>query len=100
MYCSGPLELSPEFNFDFWNIGTTNQIRKEQPMLKPYSVDIEVITKWTVEIHANDEVEAQEIAENMDLDEIESSADFKEVVSVQSTDVQEITDKETIDDGE
>ena len=61
-------------------------------MKKPYSVDIEVITTWTVEIHAADEDDAYEIAENLDLDEIEDGADFREMRSVEVIDVQEITD--------
>lgn len=60
--------------------------------MKVYSVNIDVITRWTVEIDANDENEAQQIAEEMGFGEIEDSADFEELRSVEATDVQEITD--------
>jgi hypothetical protein len=60
--------------------------------MKPYSVEIDVTTRYTIEIHANNEEKAQEIAENMDLDEIESDANFKDLRSAEVTNVEEITD--------
>ena len=59
--------------------------------MKPYSVEIDVTTTHTIEIHANNEEEAQEIAENMDLDDIESGDDFEELRSIEVTNVEEIT---------
>ena len=50
--------------------------------MKPYNVEIDVTTRWTVEVHAEDEDEATTQAESMSLDEIAASGDFKELVDV------------------
>lgn len=59
--------------------------------MKPYSVEIDVTTRWTVEIHADSEDEAWNKAENMSADEIEEEGDFKELRPVVVNDVGEIT---------
>ena len=61
-------------------------------MTRPYSVEIDVTTRWTVEIHADSEDEEWSKAENMSADEIEEEGDFKEELSVEVNDVEEITD--------
>lgn len=58
--------------------------------MKPYSVEIEMTTRWTVEIHANDEDEVQQIVEEGGFDEDDGS--FKEVQSVEIINIEEITD--------
>lgn len=57
--------------------------------MKPYRVQVEVTTKWTLEVYGEDEQEAEDRAQNMDLDEIESSGDFDEITNVEVTDVQQ-----------
>ena len=63
--------------------------------MRPYKVTVDVTTRWTVEIHANDETEAQQVAEYMGTDEIEAAGDCSEVVSIEAVDVIELDrDKE------
>ena len=40
-----------------------------------YRVEVEVTTKWILEVHAENEQEAAQKASNMDLDEIEVIGD-------------------------
>jgi hypothetical protein len=60
--------------------------------VKPYSVEIDVTMRYTIEIHANDENEAQKIAENMNPDAIDLEDGFGELRSIETTNVEEITD--------
>jgi hypothetical protein len=59
-------------------------------MIKPYSVEVEVTTRWTVEIHADNEDEAKEKAEELAFSEIEISGDFEETLSAEVTNIEEI----------
>lgn len=63
--------------------------------MKPYEVMVEVTTRWTMEIHANDETEAQQFAEDVDTEDIEAAGDHSEVISIEAVDVIELDrDKE------
>jgi len=63
--------------------------------MKPYEVTVDVTTRWTMEIHANDEIEAQQFAEDVDMEDIEAAGDCSEVVSIEAVDVIELDrDKE------
>jgi hypothetical protein len=59
-------------------------------MIKPYSVEVEVTTRWTIRIDADSEDEAVDKAEDMRMDEIEISGDFEEELSVEVTNIEEI----------
>ena len=63
--------------------------------MKPYEVTVDVTTRWTMEIHANDETEAQQFAEDVDTEDIEAAGDCSEVISIEAVDVIELDrDKE------
>ena len=56
--------------------------------MKPYTVTLEVKTKWTMEVHAEDKQQAEETAEGLDYAQIETGGEFGEVVSIEATDTE------------
>ena len=56
--------------------------------MKPYQIQVEVTTKYSIEIHTNDEADATAQAEDMDLDAIEAAGDFVELVRVEVANVE------------
>lgn len=60
--------------------------------MKPYNVEVDATTRWTIRIDADSEDEAWLIAGGMDTDEIESGDCFKELRDVEVVSVEEITD--------
>lgn len=63
-------------------------------MTKPYSVEVDVTTRWTVRIDADSEDEAWDKVEGMTVGEIEENGDFKDELSVEVNNAEEITDVE------
>ena len=56
--------------------------------MKPYIVTLEVKTKWTMEVHAEDKHEAEETAEGLDYAQIETGGEFGKVLSIEATDTE------------
>lgn len=62
--------------------------------MRPYKITVYITTRWKIEIHANDETEAQQIGESLEPGGIELNGDFQEDHSVEVVDVEEILGKE------
>ena len=56
--------------------------------MKPYKVEIEVTNKYSMEIHAIDETEAAQKAENLEPRAIETGGDFEEITKIEVTDIE------------
>ena len=56
--------------------------------MKPYRVEVEVTTKWILEVHAEDEHDAAQTASNMVPVEIEAMGDYGEVTNVEVGDIE------------
>ena len=68
--------------------------------MKTYNVEVDVTTRWTIEVHADDEDEASAQAEAMTPDEIEALGDLEgsgcvEVVSIEEKSEEWEEDDET-----
>jgi hypothetical protein len=66
--------------------------------MKPYHVQVEVTTTYTVEVHADDPKHARSIAWGLDIEEIEAqgSVDETEVTAVSHiNDIEEIQREKT-----
>ena len=66
--------------------------------MKPYKVEIEITTKYSMEIHAFDETEAIQKAENLEPRAIEMGGDFEEITKIEVTDIEEIKPEDDEDD--
>jgi hypothetical protein len=56
--------------------------------MKPYTVIAEVTTRWTLEVHGEDEVAITKQVEHMDSTQIENAGDYVETVKVEVTDLE------------
>lgn len=56
--------------------------------MKAYRVEIEVTSKYVLEVHAEDKEHAIEQTEEMNLDNIECAGDYVELTGVEVTDVE------------
>lgn len=50
--------------------------------MKPYRVEIDITTKYAIEVHAETEIEAIQQAEDLSLSSIEDGGDFIEMVDI------------------
>jgi len=55
--------------------------------MKPYKVEIEFKTKWTMEVHGTDEESVRETVKNMNHHQIEDGGDFEEILGIEVLDV-------------
>jgi hypothetical protein len=58
--------------------------------MNQYKVIIDVTSQWEIEISAEDETEAIELAEEMGLEDIEAAGSFQAVISVEASDVERV----------
>lgn len=56
--------------------------------MKAHRLEVEVTTKYIIEVHGENEAEATQTAENMDNTQIEAAGDFVESVKVEVTDIE------------
>jgi len=56
--------------------------------MKPYLVTVEAKLKYTIEVHAETETEAEQTAEELDIDNIENAGEFVELMGVEAIDVE------------
>lgn len=68
--------------------------------MKPYTVTLEVTTRWTMEVHAENEEDAQAVAEDLELDAIENGGDFGELSSVEVMDIEVVYPEDEDEEGD
>ena len=56
--------------------------------MKPYRAEVEVTTKYSIEVHAENETEATQHVEDMSGHQIEDGGDFIELVGVEVVDIE------------